>query len=230
MKNITKNNTSFFINDRHESWWNNVSDNTWEPYTFDIIDKYVTKNSVCIDLGAWIGPVSLYLGQKSKCVYSIEPDVEAIYDLQLNVAANPNCNIYIKNCAISDIDGFLKLGNDQSLGNSTTRRGQTFNTFNIKCFTLSSFCNINNITHVDFIKIDVEGSEEIILKDIEFFKKYKPTVYIQLHNFWFENKQQGNQVAKNIAALYKNVYDESFKHINYEIIDGGSYIFTDLDL
>jgi len=100
----------------------------------------------------------------------------------------------------------------------------------VDCWKLSTFCTNNKIDKVDFIKIDVEGCEEFIFNDVDFFVKYKPTVYIQLHNFWFENKEQGNQVVKNVAAIYKNVYDDNFNIVNYKNIDGGSYIFTDFDL
>lgn len=218
------------VNDRHEFWWSQVTDNAWESHTFHIIDKCVSEQSICIDVGAWIGPISLYLGTKVQKVFAIEPDPEAFYDLDLNVSANRTLNIDIAQCAIANYTGTLQLGNNQILGNSVTRLHQSLNLFDVVCYTLSDFCLYKNITTVDFLKIDVEGCEELILEDIEFFHIYHPTVYVQLHNFWFTDTLAAVNRIRDVAKLYKNVYDDYYKKIDYHTIDGGSYIFTDLDL
>ena len=41
--------------------------------------------------------------------------------------------------------------------------GQEFKTINVKCDTIDNYCNTNNIENIDFIKIDVEGAEKMVL-------------------------------------------------------------------
>jgi hypothetical protein len=74
----------------------------------------------------------------------------------------------------------------------------------------------------------VEGCEEFILNDIYFFKKYKPIVYIQLHNFWFSDKSKAEKTIQSVAKLYKHIYTEDFIEVSYDNITGGSFIFTDV--
>lgn len=122
-------------------------------------------------------------------------------------------NLY--NCAISNYNGIIKLGNNLSLGNSMTRRNQGKNLFEIECYTLSKFCELN-INKVDFLKVDIEGSEEDLFQDINFFDNYRPTVFIQLHYGWFLNKKSARDNFKKITRLYKYLYDENLNRI-YEL-------------
>ena len=41
--------------------------------------------------------------------------------------------------------------------------GQEFKKINVKCDTIDNYCKINNIENIDFIKIDVEGAEKMVL-------------------------------------------------------------------
>jgi FkbM family methyltransferase len=41
--------------------------------------------------------------------------------------------------------------------------GQEFKQINVKCETIDNYCKINNIEKIDFIKIDVEGAEKMVL-------------------------------------------------------------------
>jgi FkbM family methyltransferase len=228
MTQIKKNNITFNIDEPISSgFWSSMEIGDWEPYTFKIIDKYVNKNSICIDLGAWIGPITLYTSKLCETIHSIEPDKIAFEQLVRHSKLNIN-NIHLYNHAIADYDGKLTLGCDVNLGSSTTRINQNNNLFEINCCTLSTFCINNNIDRVDFLKIDVEGCEEFILNDIYFFKKYKPIVYIQLHNFWFSDKSKAEKTIQSVAKLYKHIYTEDFIEVSYDNITGGSFIFTDV--
>jgi FkbM family methyltransferase len=226
VKTIYKNNIKINTNDDFQYWWENIEN--WENNTYKILDKYVTKDSICIDLGSWIGPITLYLANICKYIHAIEPDVVAINYLKKNISVNNFSNIEVYNCAISNYEGFITLGNDTSLGNSITRRNQSLNAFDVNCYTLSTFCKNNKIDNVDFIKIDIEGSEELIFDDIEFFEKYKPTVYVQLHNGWFVDENETIKKIKKIANMYTFIMNEDFTTINVNDILNGNIIFTNI--
>ena len=215
MRKIKIKNKEFLVSESNFGWWDVVSRGCWEPYTFNIIDKFVDENSICIDLGAWYGFISLYLAQTVDKVYSIEPDGIAFKDLK-NSANNTEFHerIILHNCAISNYNGSIKMGNPNNLGDSMTRCNQQENQFEIECYTMSAFCEYNNINKVDFLKVDVEGSEEYLFQDIKFFKKYQPTMFVQLHYNWFLNRQLTLENFKKIGEIYNYIYDENLNRVD----------------
>jgi len=46
-----------------------------------------------------------------------------------------------------------------------------------------------------FIKMDIEGMEEEVLRDVEFFRERKPTVLVELH-------RSGGVIAKYLAGFW----------------------------
>lgn len=227
MKEIIINNKKFSISETNYGWWEVVSRGLWEPCTFKILDKFVEKDDVCIDLGAWFGFISLYCAQIAAEVHSIEPDKIAFEDLQKTVNfTEKKEKIRLYNLAISNYDGILQLGNPNKLGDSMTRCNQIKNLFDINCFTLSSFCNFNNIKKVNFLKIDIEGSEEFLLQDFSFFEKFRPTTYIQLHQMWLTDLIKAEKNFKKILDLYTYVYDENFNQIKEPTLGLSSCILT----
>ena len=102
--NITsKNNEKFLINNsiiENLNFWKNIYP-TWEQDTFAVFDKYLKKDKVFIDIGAWIGTTSMYGSRKSKHVYSVEADSLSIKDLSQNLSDNCiNNNFTIINKAV----------------------------------------------------------------------------------------------------------------------------------
>jgi predicted RNA methylase len=72
---------------KKDYWWiNNFPDNdkvTWEPETFEILGKYVTKVTLVIDLGSWFGPTAFFSSQLGKQVIAMEPDPVAFCTIEL---------------------------------------------------------------------------------------------------------------------------------------------------
>ena len=106
----------------------------------------------------------------------------------------------------------MLLGSEY-LGNSMTRlsgKGLA-QTVRVEGVMLGSFVTLRHIPTPIFIKMDVEGAEEIILRDLAFFERYKPTLYLSLHPFWFSNPEEGLETIRRVAALYKHCTDEHFR-------------------
>jgi 16S rRNA A1518/A1519 N6-dimethyltransferase RsmA/KsgA/DIM1 with predicted DNA glycosylase/AP lyase activity len=61
---------------------------TWEPFTFEIFNKFKDNNKVAIDIGGWIGPTTIYLSKIFKEVITIEADNIAFESLSKNVKDN----------------------------------------------------------------------------------------------------------------------------------------------
>jgi FkbM family methyltransferase len=159
-----------------------------QPWEF-VIDNILGRKQglMYVDVGANDGLIvsntaymELDLGWNGIC---IEPHPEAYYKLE----KNRNCKKY--NCCISDIYGevdFLvvygyaeMLSGIKSeydprhidrINSEVAKHGGSLNTIKVKSRTLNSILKENNITHIDYLSIDTEGSELSVLKSIDLDK------------------------------------------------------------
>lgn len=182
----------------------------WKAY-----EEHLNSGHVFVDLGAWIGSHSLYASTIAKLAIAVEPDPVAYRIL----AINKNAGMTIVNKAIAEGDS-ITLGSGL-LGASTTRanpkagsgigaweKGQTFEA---KCTTLREL--VRDLPDPLFVKIDIEGGEESLLKDFAFFAERKPTTLIELHPWWWRNNDAKKRFD-SVAAIYRHV----------EHLDGDSWL------
>ena len=84
-----------------ETEFYNIGYKTWEEETFKTIDKYAKDTSVFLDIGCWVGPLSIPYSQKFKHVLSIDADRESIKDITSIINTNSIQNITTINKAVS---------------------------------------------------------------------------------------------------------------------------------
>lgn len=130
------------------------------------------KPMTIVDVGANIGVVTDYMRHKAKKLYAIEPSSENFEALKKNKEFNNWDNVEIFNFAIDDHNGEEEF--HQNPKNRTSNslamkfNGETSETVKVK--SMDTFFEENNIEEVDFMKFDVEGAEDVILRS-EGFKK-----------------------------------------------------------
>jgi FkbM family methyltransferase len=103
------------------AFWSRVSAGTWEPETLALMDRLLTPGSRFVDIGAWIGPTSLYAAAKGAVVDAYECDPIALDRLKYNISLNPTLvrRIAVHEFAIGDSQQELQVWSGQ-LGNSET--------------------------------------------------------------------------------------------------------------
>lgn len=102
---------------------------------------------------------------KSRTFHMFEPDpnfVRECYNQLENLEAPDNINneIYLNNIGVGDKDGELEYyPNTQSFVFRTvhTRSMKAGISFPVR--TLDGYCKENNVNHIDFMKVDIEGME-----------------------------------------------------------------------
>jgi hypothetical protein len=201
---IYKNNELFLIenNESNEnlSFWKNIF-NIWEIATFEVFDKYLSKDKIFIDIGGWIGTTALYGSRKSKHVYTIEADNKSVNDMIINLKTNCENNYTVINKAIFNIDNIkIKFGKNIHLENSKMNdsTSQIYNEeISTNEFYLVDTITIQNIlenyqintSEISLIKVDIEGGEENILNDLfDLRVKYNIPLYISFHYTWWKDK------------------------------------------
>lgn len=180
---------SFNVNDH--PFWKSVHD--WEPETFKLFQKEITKNTILVDFGTWIGPTILYGANKAKKSYGIEPDPAAFKMVSENVALNPHLNIQMTAGCVSDVDAIVQMkskrpGNSESSTNKIFHDdGGPLTKWFVQCYTLENYFKmwgIDSETDDIFIKVDVESAECSLLPSWYHWLKgmrRKPRIYISMH-------------------------------------------------
>lgn len=133
-------------------------------------------NDIVVDVGANVGIFSLFAATKThNIVYAIEPFPDNFNYLKRNVHTNGLENIKIYNIALCDKIGCTDLFIDDESGGHLLNPivGNSKKCIEVSTTTLKQFMDKNNIQHIDFLKLDCEGSEGLILEStpIEYLKK-----------------------------------------------------------
>lgn len=175
----------------------------WEGKTYEFLLKYLNKEKTFIDIGAWIGPISIIAQNYSKQCICYEPDKFAYNELVENINLNNFNNIIAENLAVSIYDK-INLGCEK-LGQSGTRDSCKINLFEANCITIKEIFDKYNLNedNVSAIKIDIEGHESELLKD-DFLKTLNIPMHISLHPGWISNKTKFFNDIKPFFE-YKNI-------------------------
>jgi FkbM family methyltransferase len=131
------------------------------------------KDPVVIDCGANIGLATIFFKwvYPKSVIYSFEPDQDTFKLLNNNISANKLNGVSLFNSAVGDSDGKINFYVDTkkagSLKMSTRRRNLSDDKVTVDSISLASFIVKHNIREIDFLKMDIEGSEYQVMMDLE---------------------------------------------------------------
>lgn len=198
-------------------------------FLFGNYQKHITSNkflnlpkdAIVFDVGANFGTISLFFAKymTEGKIYSFEPSHYAVEKCKKNMTLNPKLaeRILLINCFVSeeikdtsDMKAFSswKLNGDESQETHPIHCGTVKSSEGVGSITLDTFCINNNITKLDFIKIDTEGYEHNVLNGAkEIISKYRPQIIIELGLYAMKEK--------NIDFSF---YSNYFNKYNYRLI------------
>lgn len=166
--------------------YSDYEENCWAPFweifikkTYEYKNIKVNKGDVVVDLGANIGFFSIYsiINGASK-VYSVEASTTTYNFLINNIK---KYNIETLNAAISD--GVTKDFYISERSGSSSIYNKSKNVETVNCITFDSFINKYNIEHINFLKIDIEGSEYELFNSIDpnFLVNNIDNIFLEFH-------------------------------------------------
>lgn len=172
----------------------------WENETFEVFDQVKDKDSIAIDLGAWIGTTSIWLSKNFHTVIAVEPDVKSLDCLNRNLAASECSNVLLCPRPVSITNEKIIFGpRGTQLNESISYVKSEVNNENdyvVQSITFKQLVydyiyaneTINN-RKISFIKCDIEGGEEDILEDVLHFAYNNDcAVYMSFHLDWWRKK------------------------------------------
>jgi FkbM family methyltransferase len=171
---------------------------SWEAETYNVIDKYLQADSVFVDIGAWIGPLSLYAAYKCRQVLSIEVDRIALACLKRSIELLHLSNVHLIEKALYNTDDGVVFGKNQhlayaSLGDSTSQISSVDHESSEMVASISVHSLIEHLLEVGtdkigLVKIDIEGGEEHVLRDLcKFCSSFSIPLYVSFHLPWWTN-------------------------------------------
>jgi FkbM family methyltransferase len=161
--------------------------NRYEPNLLNIINKYVNKDDIVFDVGANRGYITLVLSNavgNSGMVYSFEPIPSTFNKLSNTISLNLLKNISLNNFALSNKTErviFNLLPENDSTASMVWHTNNPIATkIEVGCVELDFDDNLKNLKP-NFIKIDVEGSENKVIEGmLGLINNCKPIIYTEV--------------------------------------------------
>ncbi len=178
------------------------------------------SNKNCIlDIGANFGVQSIQFANifPNSTIYSIEPTNFAFEKMLKNIDLNPKYkgNIFPEQLFISNnvsnmpenIYSSWSLHSDKQ--KHTKHKGVKKSTSSSKLITLDDFVIRRKITDIDFIKLDVDGSELMVLKSgVNFLKNKKPPIFMELAPYLYrEHGYELNDLLEFVIKIGYHFYE-----------------------
>lgn len=189
--------------------------NKWEDDTFKFISKYLNDEKTFVDIGSWIGPISIPASYLSKNCLCLEPDTVAFKELSEIIKLNNINNIIAENIALTNGEK-IKIGN-KTLGQSGTSFLFCENSIECSGKTIEMLFNEHNLNefNTSVIKIDIEGYEVNILND-KFLMNTNIPIHISLHPGLFKGNDRDAYLNKiNTYFKYRNIDITKFNNLDF---------------
>ncbi len=137
-------------------------DRIYEPFL------HGKKDLTMVDLGANIGLASYYFKDFAKVVYAVEPAKSHVRVMSKMLKNNKVDNVVVCSYAIAPISGTAKFyhNTNTTMYSLTDRVNGNKDYEEVKTLDFVDFFKVNNLEKIDFLKLDVEGTEgELMTSD-----------------------------------------------------------------
>ncbi len=185
-----------------------------EIFIEGVYNQELPPNAYIIDCGAHIGLSVIYLKRICPTAHIVcfEPDAKNFNLLQKNISSHQLKNVEAKEEAVWIENTSLNFIQD---GNMGSKIGDTNSSHSVtvQATRLKDYLD----TNVDFLKMDIEGAEYKVLKDIESRLENVSKMFIEYHGSF----QQNNELLEILDLIFKagfkfyikeaaSVYDQPF--------------------
>ncbi len=134
---------------------------TWILKGYEYQECKAQKGDIVIDAGAYTGNTVSYfeqcVGDTGK-VYAFEPMQKTFTTLQENMGHIPH--VHLVQAGVSDVDGHVHIAEQNTPGANLRTEGSV----RVETRSIDSFLQEQGLDRLDFLKMDIEGSEMAALK------------------------------------------------------------------
>lgn len=168
----------------------------------------VQKSDIVIDVGAHIGTFSLYAWARgAEKVYAYEPSRDNYEYFVKNIKLNHAENIQAYNVAVHPIKSeaifYEEKGREKSMSNLFKIRTPNSISYQVKCMSLDYILRSEIVDQVDFLKMNIEGTEHELLQKTELMRIKK--IAMEVHDIPGRPKESLEPLLRR--AGYNTAYD-----------------------
>lgn len=170
---------------------------------FRIMDHLVTRDDVCLDVGAHVGLWTVHMAQKAKLVIAVEPEPQNLQLLFRNSKVlNRGTNVNIVPAAVSSRDGSTTLYTSRHSGlHSLTHQPAGFqSSIEVPTITMSTLFDRFRVNKVAFLKVDVEGAESLVLSSL-----FENDKFYEIRAALIEVSADDKSTLASLKERWKNV-------------------------
>ena len=191
-------------------FWIDTYFNAWEAETFDRMKAVIKPGTTFCDIGAWIGPTSIYAAKLGADVTCFEPDPAAYERLLFNVRMNASHRVKPFNLALGGSDGVRRIAPFAAVlgqsGSSFYAPADKAESAQVLALSWSSVCRLLELPAFDTVKIDIEGGEaELLPEMMPWLRQHRPHLLLATH--WgfvpAERRSALEQALSELAGIYR---------------------------
>jgi FkbM family methyltransferase len=207
------------------------------------ITKLVNPGDVAFDVGANVGRYSVLLSRlcgPSGRIWSFEPVPETYWGLRETLTLNRCENVMPVQSAICEKTGLMEMNlfepefsewNTRGKPSMITAQGERISptqTLSLPCQTLDNFCQAQHIDRINFLKVDVEGFEQLVFAGAHILLEERRVDYIcfeiskePLKGAGFESREVFKFLERDGYSAYR--FDEPTQSFHGPIHDTSEY-------
>ncbi|MGH9453112.1 MAG: FkbM family methyltransferase [Terriglobia bacterium] len=168
---------------------------------FAFFSNLKLNGKVAYDIGAFEGIFTLFFSRRAKMVIAYEPNPASYRRAHENLRLNGIGNVTLRQAGVSDQNGALKFvvnhlmpggaSAEPSVARQIGATSKNVSEFLVNVVRLDDDIRQYSLPAPDFVKIDVEGLENAVLRGmVETIQKHHPEIYIEVHGSTYEEKEQ----------------------------------------
>lgn len=153
---------------------------------FQCLERFLDSRGVFVDVGASTGIYSLKAAKHfdtNSVVLAIEPFPDVFATLHHNIKANGFTNVRLRNFCAGDRTGMRILWMNFGRPNlfSLIKKDSNASSLPILTVSLDDLFKWEGLDRLDYIKIDVEGAEQEVIKGAKIvIEKYRPIMQLEV--------------------------------------------------
>jgi FkbM family methyltransferase len=185
-----------------------MRDGVFEAPESDLISRLVRQDDTCIDAGSHVGYYTCLLARlvgKKGHVYAFDANPEACEAANRNLSLNGLNWAEVIHAALADHEGSLPfyVSSDDQTGLSSLGSIPNFKKIlHVPCSRLDAFLDNRGVEHIRLLKIDVEGSEEMVLSGLGRFLTEHLTDFILLE--LYDERLRGlNTSTEKVKGIFQ---------------------------
>jgi FkbM family methyltransferase len=155
---------------------------SYELEKIRLFESIVPEGAIVFDIGAHAGfytlLASVLVGPRGR-VFAFEPDHRNVWYLEEHLRLNAVSNARVIQAAVTDSEGIAWL---EEGPNTSTGHLAPVGQFQVKTVTLDGLVSTGQLPTPDYLKIDVEGAEMLVLKGAQnVLANERPTLFLATH-------------------------------------------------